>query len=67
MSEKAMDKGVYSGDVLHSKSGQNYIASLTHYSRENYNNELHEHENAHFSFMINGGCIEKKKDGIKNK
>lgn len=61
MIKEAMYKGVYSGNILRSRSGQNYITSITHYSRENYNNKLHEHENAHFSFMINGGCVERKK------
>ncbi|PIB31454.1 helix-turn-helix domain-containing protein [Maribacter sp. 4G9] len=61
MIKEAMYRGVYSGNILHSRCGENYIASITHYGTENYNDKLHEHENAHFSFMMNGGCVERKK------
>ncbi|RKN75955.1 helix-turn-helix domain-containing protein [Ulvibacterium marinum] len=61
MIKETMYQGAYSGNILYSKSGQNYTVSLTQYNRDNYNDKLHVHKNAHFSFMINGGCMEKKK------
>jgi AraC family transcriptional regulator len=65
MIEESMHKGAYSGNIVLSKFGPSHIASITQYSPESYNDKLHAHENAHFSFMFDGGCVEKKKSSYE--
>ena len=38
------------------------IASLTAYNENSFNGALHCHDNAHVSFALDGGSVEKKKD-----
>jgi AraC family transcriptional regulator len=54
--------GEYVGTILN-KSQQNGIyASVSIYNKSLFNNDWHCHENAHISFVLKGGCSEKKKN-----
>jgi len=57
-----MNKGQYSGSVGIASSESGIIASITEYTGNNFNGELHYHKNAHISFVLHGGCAEKKQD-----
>lgn len=57
-----LEKGQYSGKVTGTLSTAGLLASITAYDGDNFNNALHYHDNAHFSFAIEGGCVEKKKE-----
>jgi AraC family transcriptional regulator len=55
-------KGEYSGKVVQ-VSGQGDIeASVKTYQKTSFNSALHAHDNTHISFVLHGGCAEKKKD-----
>jgi AraC family transcriptional regulator len=55
-------QGTYSGNVVVSAGNENLLGCITTYNRHNFNGALHYHENAHFSFLLEGGCVERKKD-----
>ena len=55
-------KGEYSGDVLNAFSDGGVTACLTTYQQSDFNQTPHYHENTHISFVLHGGCLEKKKD-----
>ncbi|RFZ91328.1 AraC family transcriptional regulator [Mucilaginibacter conchicola] len=57
-------KGLYSGEVTCEKNINGIIACVTDYHIYDYNSAMHCHENAHLSFMIQGGCVEKKRDAF---
>ncbi|MEO5888808.1 MAG: AraC family transcriptional regulator [Ferruginibacter sp.] len=59
---QVLARGKYSGLVTNTSVNQQVIASITSYNSDNFNGELHCHDNAHFSFAIAGGCVERKKD-----
>lgn len=59
-----LKKGIYSGDVTCAKNLNGIIACVTDYTINDYNSSMHCHENAHLSFMVQGGCVEKKKDAF---
>lgn len=46
---------------MHSEAG--IIATVTSYQPLMFNNIAHCHNNAHFSYMLEGACAEKKKSG----
>lgn len=60
-----LKQGVYSGRVVHAKSKEGLTACITNYNTEDYMSSLHCHENVHFSFMVEGGCIEQKKEAFE--
>ena len=57
-----LPKGAYAGSVAKASTQKDdgFIACVTSYTRGGFNNDWHYHENAHFSFVLDGGCIEKK-------
>ena len=57
---QVLETGQYSGEVAGVCGGAGLFTSLTTYDSKSFNGALHYHENAHFSFVLNGGCIEKK-------
>lgn len=59
---EALLLGAFSGNVdLY--AGNDYLAaSLTSYTPDGFNDQWHAHENAHLSFLLNGGCLERKKE-----
>jgi len=57
-----LPRGTYSGNILRAKSGGGVTACITQYNQEDYFDAMHCHENAHFSFMVQGGCIEEGKE-----
>jgi AraC family transcriptional regulator len=59
---KVLKEGQYSGKVTSTYSVNGLIASITGYNEDSFNSENHYHENAHFSFALKGGCLEKKKE-----
>ncbi|NBA84422.1 helix-turn-helix domain-containing protein [Emticicia sp. CRIBPO] len=59
---EVLEKGSYSGNVILSHGNENLLGCITAYTSDNFNGELHYHENAHLSFFLEGGCVEKKKD-----
>lgn len=61
MTNRIMFKGLYSGKVIRTISTESHCATLTYYDQNEHNSLPHEHENVHFSFMVNGGCVERKK------
>jgi AraC family transcriptional regulator len=58
-------KGEYSGEVENVSSGQGIVASITTYQKTNFNGDLHFHENTHISFVLHGGCREKRHDAYE--
>ncbi|MDB5278239.1 MAG: AraC family transcriptional regulator [Ferruginibacter sp.] len=58
-------QGRYSGTVTQTKEKGGATACITQYSPTDFNNDLHCHENTHFSFMLYGGCVEKKRDTVE--
>jgi len=59
---EVLERGQYSGKVTGTFAGSGLLASVTCYDGDHFNNVRHYHDNAHFSFTIQGGCVEKKKD-----
>jgi AraC family transcriptional regulator len=57
-----LPKGQYSGHITATAGEAGLLANVTVYDRDNFNNARHYHDNAHFSFTLQGGCVEKKKD-----
>jgi AraC family transcriptional regulator len=62
---QVLSRGTYSGTVTNSTANQQVIATITSYNSGNFNGALHCHNNAHFSFAIAGGCVERKKDSYE--
>jgi AraC family transcriptional regulator len=62
---QVLTQGIYSGTVTNTRGKEHVIASITAYDSDNFNGELHCHNNAHFSFAISGGCVEKKKEAYE--
>jgi len=59
---QTFSKGEYSGQVVNVSSEGGITASITTYEHNNFNQALHYHDNTHISFVLHGGCQEKKKD-----
>src|SRR5438552_2155708 len=60
-----LKQGTYSGNVIIAKGNDGLVTCITAYNQDNFNNSLHYHDNAHFSFALQGGCVEKKKDAYE--
>jgi AraC family transcriptional regulator len=57
-----LGQGEYAGDILGKVQQAGIYASVSRYDQYQFNDALHCHENAHISFVIRGGCSEKKND-----
>jgi AraC family transcriptional regulator len=57
-----LTEGHHIGSTLNSFKADDFIASKTVLSGESFNDRIHYHDNAHFSFVLRGGCGEKKKN-----
>ena len=60
-----LQQGVYSGNVTMARGKDGFVACVTAYNEDNFNNSLHYHVNAHFCFALEGGCVERKKDSYE--
>jgi AraC family transcriptional regulator len=58
-------QGKYSGNVIWARGKEGVIACVTAYNEHDFNDSLHCHNNTHFSFALEGGCVEKKKDAYE--
>src|SRR5258708_2992534 len=58
-------KGEYCGRVVDSSSGNGVVVSITTYQKTKFNGNLHFHDNTHISFVVHGGCKEKKKEAYE--
>ncbi|RYZ53935.1 MAG: AraC family transcriptional regulator [Sphingobacteriales bacterium] len=57
---KALSKNIHVSKVIDSVETAELIASRTILHPDGFNGFLHYHDNAHFSFVLKGGCAEKK-------
>ncbi|NNU33850.1 hypothetical protein HK413_06280 [Mucilaginibacter sp. S1162] len=57
---EGLTKGTHVSKVVHSIETPQLIASCTILHPAQYNGYEHYHNNAHFSFVLSGGCREKK-------
>ena len=57
---QVMTKGQYSGQVNVLSHEACILVSTTQYNEHDFNNRLHYHDNAHLSFVLYGGCAERK-------
>lgn len=62
---QALSTGNHISSVLTSMATNELIASTTLLSPNDFNGMVHYHDNAHFSFVLKGGCAEKKKDSYE--
>ncbi len=57
--------GQYSGDIAKNipsfDADTGFAVCVTVYDHEKFNSSRHSHENAHFSFVLDGGCVETQK------
>jgi AraC family transcriptional regulator len=57
-----LKQGEYVGDILSGVQQEGIYASVSTYNTNLFNDSWHCHENAHISFVLKGGCSEKKKN-----
>ena len=57
-----LGQGEYAGDILGKVQQEGIYASVSRYHKHQFNDAWHCHENAHISFVLRGGCSEKKKN-----
>ena len=62
---QVLSKGNHMSSVVNSLTNNQLIASTTLLSPNDFNGKVHYHDNAHFSFVISGGCAEKKKSNYE--
>jgi AraC family transcriptional regulator len=55
-----LGQGEYVGDILNKVQRGGLYASVSRYNKNLFNDSWHCHENAHISFVLKGGCSEKK-------
>lgn len=58
---QVLGQGEYVGDILNNVQDGGIYASVSKYNKNLFNDSWHCHENAHISFVLKGGCSEKKK------
>jgi AraC family transcriptional regulator len=58
-------KGIYSGKVIGMTSTEDLVTSITSYDNTAFNNSKHFHSNAHISYVLHGGCVERKKQSYE--
>lgn len=59
---RALQTGMYSGTIEASSRYEGIVACITSYRQMHFDQDMHFHENAHLSFVLQGGCSEKKKE-----
>jgi AraC family transcriptional regulator len=59
---QVLGQGQYAGEILGEVKQAGIYASISKYDQHQFNDGLHCHENAHVSFVMRGGCSEKKKN-----
>jgi len=57
-----LEQGQYVGDILKEQNAGGILASVSCYNKDLFNDNWHCHVNPHISFVLKGGCSEKKKD-----
>lgn len=57
-----LEQGEYAGEILRKVQQDGTYASVSRYHKHQFNDAWHCHKNAHISFVIRGGCSEKKKN-----
>jgi len=62
---QALSKGNHISSVLTNITNKELIASTTLLSPNDFNGMVHYHDNAHFSFVLKGGCTERKKNSYE--
>lgn len=62
---EALKKGKYSGNITGTFGTDGVLVCVTSYSPDHFNGAEHYHYNAHLSFTLEGGCVEKKKDSYE--
>lgn len=59
---QVLQQGEYVGDIRNQVHQDGVFASISSYNKSFFNDAWHCHENAHISFVLKGGCSERKKD-----
>lgn len=57
-----LEKGEYTGVVTREIRYNNMLTSVSSYDQHRFNDKWHCHVNAHISFVLRGGCSERKKE-----
>jgi len=60
-----LEKGEYVGGIVREIKDDHMLASVSTYDKTLFNNAWHCHVNAHISFVLNGGCSEKKQSSYE--
>jgi AraC family transcriptional regulator len=60
-----LEKGEYVGSIKNEFRENGLLASISSYEQRRFNNSWHCHVNAHISFVLMGGCSEKKKESYE--
>lgn len=60
-----LEKGEYVGGIIREVRDEHMLASVSTYDRTLFNDAWHCHVNAHISFVLNGGCSEKKQSSYE--
>jgi AraC family transcriptional regulator len=58
----SLKKGSYLGNLDKAICNEHIVASITSYDNADLYDKMHCHENPHFSFVLNGGSLEKRKN-----
>ncbi|HMI04853.1 MAG TPA: AraC family transcriptional regulator [Pedobacter sp.] len=62
---QVLEKGEYVGGVIREIRDEQMLASVSTYDCSLFNDAWHCHVNAHISFVLNGGCSEKKQSSYE--
>jgi AraC family transcriptional regulator len=62
---QVLQQGKYVGKVLSEIDKEGLFANVSTYDRDNFNNDWHYHINPHISFVLFGGCAERKKSSYE--
>ena len=57
-----LEQGQYVGNILKEQQADGILASVSAYHQHLFNDNWHCHVNPHISFVLQGGCSEKKKN-----
>jgi len=57
-----LEQGQYVGNILKEQQSEGILASVSAYHQHLFNDNWHCHVNPHISFVLQGGCSEKKKN-----
>jgi AraC family transcriptional regulator len=62
---QVLEKGEYVGGIIREVRDEQMLASISNYSHSLFNDARHCHVNAHISFVLKGGCSEKKRSSYE--